>query len=126
MAWTANRRLYWTADKERVVEEGDPEAAFLFRAKGQSISENEMNRYRIRRKAGAGPIENKLGQPPEADKGGLNASLFETFEDQRIVDDLAGAGLTTVGAVQAASDEDLLAIDGIGPKTLEAIRGALG
>lgn len=38
---------------------------------------------------------------------------------------LVGAGYTTVEAVRAASDEELLAIRGVGRKLLEQIRHAL-
>lgn len=39
-------------------------------------------------------------------------------------DDLAAGGLTTLAAVRAASDEDLEAMEGIGPATVKKIRGA--
>ena len=37
---------------------------------------------------------------------------------------LISAGYTSADQVRAASDDDLLAIDGIGPKTVEVIRNA--
>ena len=39
---------------------------------------------------------------------------------------LAKAGFENEEAVIAASDEDLLAVNGFGPKSLEAVREALG
>lgn len=41
----ADRNLYLTADKERVVEEGDPAAAFMFYSKGKEIPDDEAGRY---------------------------------------------------------------------------------
>lgn len=38
------RRLYWTADKSRLVEHGDVEAAFLAYPAGESISLLEAQR----------------------------------------------------------------------------------
>lgn len=73
MAWKANRSLYWTKDQRRVVEEGDPEAAMLYRGKGQSISDNDLEKYGIERevkpaKAAAGPTENKAANPASKSK----------------------------------------------------------
>jgi enoyl-CoA hydratase/carnithine racemase len=45
MPYRADRRLYHTADKSRVVEEGDPEAAFLYLAEGQSAPLAEAREY---------------------------------------------------------------------------------
>lgn len=55
--------------------------------------------------------------PPEMDWGALPAS---------IIDALKGAGLDTPGKAAAASDDSLLAIDGIGPAAVKAIRGQIG
>lgn len=38
-------RLYWTQDKSRVVEEGDPEAAYLYAAAGTEVPEADAERY---------------------------------------------------------------------------------
>jgi len=40
----AEQRLYLTADREQVVPEGDPEAAFLLAASGQIIPQKEADR----------------------------------------------------------------------------------
>lgn len=55
----------------------------------------------------------------------ITASLLETFEDERIIGALIAAGYDTVEKVRAASDEELRSVDGIGPKSLAAIRKAL-
>ena len=44
----ADRRLYLTADRERVVEEGDPDAAFLFVTPGKQISDADAERYGLK------------------------------------------------------------------------------
>lgn len=41
---TVDRRLYLTADRERVVEEGDPDAAFLYAAAGRRVPREEFER----------------------------------------------------------------------------------
>lgn len=46
--------------------------------------------------------------------------------DKDVTDLLIDAGFTTIEAVAAASDEELRAIKGIGPSTLNKIRTAVG
>lgn len=41
----SDRRLYLTSDKEQVVEDGDPRAAFLFATEGFEIQAVEVERY---------------------------------------------------------------------------------
>lgn len=48
----ADRRLWLTADKARVVEDGDPAAAFLLAAPGTEISAGEVERLRLSAKDG--------------------------------------------------------------------------
>lgn len=40
-----DRRLWLTADRERLVEDGDPEAAFLFATPGKRIPRDQAERY---------------------------------------------------------------------------------
>lgn len=40
-----DKRLFVTADRERVVDEGDPEAAFLLVAPGGSLPIEDAKRY---------------------------------------------------------------------------------
>lgn len=42
---TATERLFLTADKSRLVEEGDPAAAFLFCAPGHEIPIKDAEKY---------------------------------------------------------------------------------
>lgn len=44
-ALKADRRLYVTADKTRVVEEGDPAGSWLLYAVGRKIGEGDIQRY---------------------------------------------------------------------------------
>ncbi len=46
--------------------------------------------------------------------------------DERLWDRLRAAGLPDAASVQAASDETIRKIDGIGPKTFDAIRAVIG
>jgi hypothetical protein len=41
----ADRRLYLTADRSRIVEHDDPEAAILFAAEGTVIEQADAERY---------------------------------------------------------------------------------
>lgn len=43
----ADRRLYLTADRSEVVEEGDPRGAWLLVAKGRNIGEGDVAKYRM-------------------------------------------------------------------------------
>lgn len=42
--WKSDRRLYTTADRSRVVDEDDPEAAILLAAEGMEIQDAEAER----------------------------------------------------------------------------------
>lgn len=65
------------------------------------------------------------GQPaPAVEPVGLD--LLARLGSQRLTLALVGAGYTTAEQVQAAPDEELLAIDGIGPAALAQIRKRLG
>lgn len=39
-----DRRLWLTADRTRLVEDGDPEAAFLWAAPGDEVDQRELER----------------------------------------------------------------------------------
>jgi hypothetical protein len=49
-----DKRLYYTADKSRVVEEGDPDAAFLYATPGIEVPADEYKR--LTHKAEAEPV----------------------------------------------------------------------
>jgi hypothetical protein len=42
--YIAARKLYWTADKKRVIPQG-AEAGYLFRAAGQVLTQKEVDQY---------------------------------------------------------------------------------
>ena len=46
-----DRRLWLTAGKDRVVEDGDPEAAFLLGSAGEEITDDEADRLGLGKKA---------------------------------------------------------------------------
>ena len=69
----ADRKLYLTADRDRVVEEGDPEAAFLFATPGKEISHADAEKYGLKPAAKpaakaeekeAAPTDNKQAAAP--------------------------------------------------------------
>jgi hypothetical protein len=47
-----DERLWQTADRERLVPDGHPDAAFLFCAPGQEISKVEFDRFKLDSLAG--------------------------------------------------------------------------
>lgn len=62
----ADRRLYLTVDKSRIVEEGDPAAAWLFAGVGQPILPAEIARYRLGERDGRVVILDAFVPPAEA------------------------------------------------------------
>lgn len=64
-------RLYLTADKERVVKEGDPAAAFLYATPGKEITAEDAKRYGI--KAAAKPAD-KAEPAPENKASGVTVN----------------------------------------------------
>ena len=70
--WTADRRYWLTADRKRVVPDGDPDSAFLYAAPGQRVSLAEATRHGLvkaetEEKAMPAPA-NKIAKP-KANKG---------------------------------------------------------
>ncbi len=55
-----------------------------------------------------------------------NANWGRLAENLKLVRVLQDAGYRTPGMVQMATDEELLALDGIGPKSLAVVREVLG
>lgn len=51
--WVETKEALWlTADRERLVPEGDPEAAFLFASAGKRVSREDAERYGLVGKRG--------------------------------------------------------------------------
>lgn len=70
-------------------------------------------------------VEAYLADPESAerDREGDEDPMVEAFGD--LADDLQAAGFENLNEVREATDEELLSVDGIGPKRLEQIRTAL-
>lgn len=64
--YEADRRLWLTADKERVVEDGDPEAAFLLASKGTEIDDAEAERYGLTKAKAPAPDKAKAAPADKA------------------------------------------------------------
>lgn len=70
MPHALDRTLWLTADKDRVVEDGDPAAAYLLGAAGATIDDAEAERLGLTgKKAKAAPEETKAVSEPPEDKG---------------------------------------------------------
>ena len=78
-SWVSDRRLYWTANKERVVEEGSGAAAFLFACVGGLVSAEDVLKYDIKSRAEMAAINEKEAQ--EAAK--FAAQAGDPFADQK-------------------------------------------
>lgn len=63
MPFVADRNLYHNADRSKVLEEGDPDAAFLAIAEGQEVPDAEAKRL------GLDKVETKQVKGPPEDKG---------------------------------------------------------
>ena len=64
----ADRRLYLTADKTRLVEEGDPRGAFLYCSPGLEVDEEELRRLggaKLEGEAKVVPEAKAIQEPPE-------------------------------------------------------------
>lgn len=114
MPFELTRKLWYTADHERVVEDGDPEAAFLLGTPGKRIPDEEAERLgltNVKAPAAVDPwIVALLDGVP-----GLTQSAAAA---------LVGAGFATLTDLGRASDYELSAINGVGDKTIEAVRAA--
>lgn len=68
-AYRSDRKLWLTADRERVVEDGSSEAAFLFAGEGDEITVEDAERYGlVGGSKAAAPPANKQAPAP-ANKG---------------------------------------------------------
>jgi hypothetical protein len=67
MMWTAPRRLYVNADRSKVVDEGDPEAAALLVGAGGQIEEAEAERLGLldKKAQAKAPATKQVDHPPE-------------------------------------------------------------
>lgn len=63
--YTADRKLWLTEDKERVVEDGDPAAAFLYAKAGTRLSDEDAERYGLTKPTAKAKSEEKAAPKPE-------------------------------------------------------------
>ncbi len=78
----SDRRLYLTADKSRVVEEGDKGAGWLFATPGSQIDESDASLFLLEYRDGkvilppgpAGPKAAKKGEDKALKRGGDKAA----------------------------------------------------
>lgn len=91
-------------------------------ADGRSVrvQPEQLGTQRILRKAGFKPLDEDEPAPP-GDEAGLDGLAIT----RQAAAALEAAGFGTLAALRQATDEDLLAVRGIGQKTLEAIRNGL-
>ena len=63
----ADKRYYVNADRSKIVEESDPQAAHLLAAEGDDISSEDVQKYGLgKKKADEKPAESKaVPAPPE-------------------------------------------------------------
>lgn len=66
MSHIATEKLWLTADRSRLVKDGDPEAAFLFCTPGKALSDEDAKRYGLKAKA---KPANKEAEAPENKSG---------------------------------------------------------
>ena len=62
---TVNRRLWLTADRESIVEDGDPASAFLWAIEGESIALDEAERVGYAPLPVEAPAEPEVAAEPE-------------------------------------------------------------
>lgn len=61
---TVNRRLWLTADRDTLVEDGDPRAAYLWAIEGDQVTQEEAERVSYQPKSRRQP-PNKMAAPAE-------------------------------------------------------------
>lgn len=71
MGVIADRRLWWNADKSRVVEDGSQEAAFLACAPGDELNDDEARALGL--KARGKPADKQAD--PSANKSGSGVTI---------------------------------------------------
>ena len=106
---TADRRLWLTAEKDQVVEEGDGEAAFLLAGAGRTIPVAEVERLELVDVDGRivypdGPTAEELQAAEERAKRRGGVKLEEVEEE--ISEDAPGKVLTFGGGEDSPDDSD--------------------
>lgn len=68
--YTSEKRLYVTADRSRVVDEDDPEAAYLLVGEGGELDDAEAKKYGLKApaKMDDAPADDEKAQAPVSNK----------------------------------------------------------
>jgi hypothetical protein len=64
MIYEGKEKLFLNADKDKLVKEDSPEAAFLFAAPGDEVDDDEAKRLGLSGKKQAEPAANKAASKP--------------------------------------------------------------
>ena len=110
--YVPGERLWLTADRERVVKEDDPEAAFLFATPSDRVSVEDAERYGLVPKKGGSKAREKPAtkeSKPEADKQAApeNAKAMIARMGEMSEDELAGAAKDKRKSVAAKAKAEL-------------------
>lgn len=122
--WRSDGRYYLNADRSRIVEESDPDAAYLYTTPGRLVPLDEAIRYGLAGKQDAAKTE--VPADMEDDQG---EKAVKPEEDKAVAPQEDKAVKPeedkSLGDVKPIQDEDdVTAINGIGPglaKKLESI-----
>ena len=117
---TAQERLYLTADRNRVVREGDKAAAFLYAAPGDEIPDSAVQRFGLV----GGRLPDGKGKPATEDKerkpaGDKEKAPGDTKGDGQASDDLTQikrVGKATAAALAAAGITSFAALAAVDPE----------
>ena len=82
MNHVALKRLYWTADKKRVVDVASAEAGYLFRALGHTVSQEEVDQYGLANTGMVRPVNAPAESAKAETVGEITEEEGETTEDE--------------------------------------------
>jgi predicted flap endonuclease-1-like 5' DNA nuclease len=104
---TAQERLYLTADKSRLVRDGDKAAAFLYAAPGDEIPDSAVQRFGLV----GGRLPDGKGKPATEDKERKPGSTKGDDLTQ-----IKGVGKATAAALAAAGITSFAALAAVDPE----------
>ena len=86
MSIVADRRLYLNKDKTRVVEEGDPDAAYLYKVPGHVITEEDAIKFNLYEEDEPEPIDDEYEE--EGLEDDLEEDELEDDLESKMMDDI--------------------------------------